>query len=291
MPAATTHQIALPVRAPSNARTQTPNIIIFGETGTGKSSLCNLIANEIVAKTSSGAAGCTLDAQDYVVRVGHQKFRLWDTVGLNEPSLGANGYLIAIEKAYKLICELERTGGITLLVFCMRGGRITAAAQNNYRLFFDILCNKQVPIALVITNLENEPSMEGWWEANGKQFDRFGMHSVGHACITSDPGLGDVHRDKYEESRRTIHSLLLAQCRIGSWKQEKTTWFTRLSGQLRNWIFNQSSASARPTLDNLAKRLKQCGFSKLEAQYVARKIVEVKDASGDSLESRFDEYY
>ncbi|KAH7913273.1 P-loop containing nucleoside triphosphate hydrolase protein [Hygrophoropsis aurantiaca] len=262
-----------------------PNIIIFGETGTGKSSLINLIANDKIAKTSSGAAGCTLDAQSYLVPIGTRKFRLWDTVGLNEPSLGVNGYLVAIEKAYKLICDLEREGGITLLMFCMRGGRITAAAQSNYRLFFDILCNKEVPIALVITNLENEPSMEGWWEANKKQFDRFGMHSVGHACITAHPGLGGVHSDKYLESRQRMHNLLLSQTGRQAWKPEKTDWFTRLSGQLRNWIFRRSPGSFRPGPEELARKLRNCGFSKYEAQYVARKIVEVKNCSDDSLDT------
>ncbi|KAH7913271.1 P-loop containing nucleoside triphosphate hydrolase protein [Hygrophoropsis aurantiaca] len=165
-----------------------PNIIIFGETGCGKSSLINLIAANTVAKTSSGAAGCTLDAKDYLVPINEQKFRLWDTVGLNEPHMSANDYLQAIGKAYDLIRRLQCTGGVALLMFCMRGGRITAAAESNFHLFYDILCKKEVPVALVLTHLENEDRMEDWWTNNNALFAKARMHSAGHACITATPG-------------------------------------------------------------------------------------------------------
>ncbi|KAH7923135.1 hypothetical protein BV22DRAFT_604542 [Leucogyrophana mollusca] len=276
------------MRAQNNApaRSLIPNIIIFGETGSGKSSLVNLIANCDIAKTSSGAAGCTLDARDYLVRIRDQEIRLWDTVGLNEPSLGSGGYLDAVEKAYKLISSLQRTGGITLLVFCMRGGRITAPAQNNYRLFFHILCDKKVPIALVLTNLENETPMEGWWEKNEGQFYQAGMRPIAHACITASPGLGDAYRKKYEESKEAVHRLLLAQVPALPMNEEVGAWFARLSRRLRNWIFRQPSAPSAPSFNDLTKRLKKkCGFSKMEAQYLARKIIETDDASDDGLDT------
>ncbi|KAH7906221.1 P-loop containing nucleoside triphosphate hydrolase protein [Hygrophoropsis aurantiaca] len=267
-----------------------PNIIIFGETGSGKSSLVNLIAGKRVAKTSSGASGCTLDAKSYLVPIGTGTSRLWDTVGLTEPSLSANGYIVAIEKAYKLICHLEHEGGITLLMFCMRGGRITAAAQNNYRLFFDIFCNKEVPIAFILTNLENEPSMEGWWEAKKKQFDRFGMHSDAHACVIANPGLDNFHMDRYLESRQRMHELLLSQMQTPARKREKTEWFTRLSGT-RNWVFRRSTGSSRPSDEELVKKLtRRCGFSEIESQYISRKMIVIKSNSLDLL-NQSDESY
>ncbi|KAH7903496.1 P-loop containing nucleoside triphosphate hydrolase protein [Hygrophoropsis aurantiaca] len=262
-----------------------PNIILFGKTGSGKSSLINLIAGDCVAKTSPGAAGSTFDGQSYLVPVSTRTFRLWDTVGLNEPSLDVNGYLVAIEKAIKLIRDLEHEG-ITLLMFCIRGGRITAAAQNNYRLFFDILCDKEVPIALVITNLENQPSMEGWWEANKKPFDRFGMHIVGHACIAAHPGPGDVHSDKHVETRQKMYELLLSQTCAQAWKPEKTEWLTRLLGQLLEWNFGRSGSSgSRLGHQDLANGLKRCGCTKYETICIASKIIHIGNGRYDGLVS------
>ncbi|KAH7928932.1 hypothetical protein BV22DRAFT_166530 [Leucogyrophana mollusca] len=260
-----------------------PNIVIFGETGVGKSSLVNLIAARKVARTSSSATGCTLDAKKHIVEINKHRFCLYDTVGLNEPSLGENGYLLAIEKAYRLITDLESTGGIRLLLFCMRGGRITAAAQHNYRLFFEILCDRKVPIALVITNLENEPSVEGWWEKNEKQFEKFGMQNVGHACVVADPGLDHVYQTKYDESRTRIHNLLLSQATGPSWKAERGTWLVRVAAMLRYWVF-QRSPDSMPGYEALSQKLvRRCGFAWDEADYIAQKIIGTKESSYTSL--------
>ncbi|KAH7916609.1 P-loop containing nucleoside triphosphate hydrolase protein [Hygrophoropsis aurantiaca] len=263
-----------------------PNVVIFGETGVGKSSLVNLIAGKKLTKTSSSATGCTLDAKQHIVEINQHKFRLYDTVGLNEPSLGENGYLIAVEKAFKLIKELESSGGIRLLLFCMRGGRITAAAQYNYRLFFEILCDKKVPIALVITNLENEISMDGWWHTNHKQFEKFGMKSVGHACVVADPGLDRIHQVKYDESRAKMHALILSQTDHSSWKAERGNWFVRVAGMLRNWVFESSPSTSIPDLTAISHKLvHRCGFGPDEAAFIANKIVSSRNDSYTSLVS------
>ncbi|KIJ67585.1 hypothetical protein HYDPIDRAFT_84019, partial [Hydnomerulius pinastri MD-312] len=150
------------------------NVVIFGETGAGKSSLVNLIVGNKVAATSYGTDGCTLESTLYETTVGGYHFRIHDTVGLNEPHLGAENYLAAIEKAHHLVTTLNSTGGVNLLLFCIRGGRITATTQHNYRLFYEFLCCRLVPVALVITNLESETPMDDWWERNSQEFTRYG---------------------------------------------------------------------------------------------------------------------
>ncbi|KAG0708029.1 hypothetical protein DFH29DRAFT_1066032 [Suillus ampliporus] len=113
--------------------------------------------------------------------------------------------------AYKLIQDLKRQGGIDLLLLCMRGGRITATLQSNYRLFYEFLCEKKVPIVVVITHLEQEASqdstMDDWWKRNEKVFHSHKIHVAGHACITAADRRGSYPR-LYEESRDTIHNVI-----------------------------------------------------------------------------------
>ena len=179
------------------------NVILFGQTGSGKSSLINLMAGQNVAKVSSGAAGCTLSFQRYPFLVNGRDVQIWDTVGLDEPDME----LESIEQAYRLIRDWETYGGVDLLLFCIRAPRITATSQANYRLFYEALCRSQVPIALAITHLEQEDNMEGWWTRNVERLEEYGLKFAAHVCVTGLP----TH-SKYLDSRRRIWDLLQAHC-------------------------------------------------------------------------------
>jgi hypothetical protein len=77
----------------------------------------------------------------------------------------------ADENLKSLLHELmsPRSDGIGLLVYCVRGMRARRALIRNYDLFNSAICRKKVSI-VVVTRLENEPDMESWWGANGKEF-------------------------------------------------------------------------------------------------------------------------
>lgn len=204
------------------------NIILFGETGVGKSSVINLIAGRQIAQTSPDVQGCTMSFKPYTFPVNGRTFHIWDTVGLEEPEMGVNGYLPAIEQACDLIQQLTNRGGVDLLLFCIRGNRVTATTQSNYRLFYEVLCRSQVPIALVITHLEREADMEKWWERNVDSLEKYGIKAAGHACVTGLP----TH-SKYPESRQNIARLLEGHNNDGRFNMPPEGWlieFLRMFG-------------------------------------------------------------
>ncbi|KAI9452390.1 hypothetical protein HD554DRAFT_2179930 [Boletus coccyginus] len=135
-------------RSPPPAYNSQPrNVITFGETEAGKSSAVNLIVGDKLAKTSPDAGACTFTSTPH--RVVFQ--------------------ITGHSQAYKLIKELERSGGVHLLLLSMRG-RIKKSAQQNCRLYVEVLCERKVPLCVVVTHLENEPRMEEWWAANEEAF-------------------------------------------------------------------------------------------------------------------------
>ncbi|KIK44218.1 hypothetical protein CY34DRAFT_32210, partial [Suillus luteus UH-Slu-Lm8-n1] len=182
------------------------NIVLFGQAGAGKSSLVNLMAGNNEAGTSNDMKSCTLQWKQYPIQFGGKSYNVFDTVGLEEPQLGLQQYLDAVENAYTLIQNLERQGGIDLLLFCMRAGRLTTTLQTNYRLFHEFLCDKKVPVVAVITYLETEVGdMDAWWTRNSDVFREREVHVAGHACITAIQG---NYPERYGQSRTTIRSVV-----------------------------------------------------------------------------------
>ncbi|KAF8547376.1 hypothetical protein OG21DRAFT_1517415 [Imleria badia] len=186
------------------------NVVLFGETGVGKSSVINLLAGHQVARVSSALCNCTLNYCSYNIDTGMQQFLIWDTMGVNGMDIGNSMGRRAIEDAFGLLREVSRLGGVDLLVFCKRGGRITMSDQNTCSLFKEFLCQGQVPVAVVVTGLEHCDPMEKWWEEQGEHVVQLiGGGVIGHACITSlpfDSLGGGVHR--VLESRLSLQAML-----------------------------------------------------------------------------------
>ncbi|KAH0827581.1 P-loop containing nucleoside triphosphate hydrolase protein [Lanmaoa asiatica] len=258
---------------------RTFNVVLFGETGVGKSSVINLIAQKEVAKVSSDVNGCTMQSTRYDIPFGDLNFAIFDTIGLEEPQMGVNGYLKAIEKAYELIVKLGAAGGIHLLLFCMRGGRITATTQSNYRLFYEGLCSTKVPIALVFTGLEREAQMEDWWTRNKTHIEHYGIKSDGHACITAVQDDIPGEDLKYTESQKRIRELLKS-CALKNeaFLLEPHSWFVKLGKGLRSFIEKHKNPKRRDVMKVLTNRCK------LDSE-TARKIVDMME-KGDNQDEQ-----
>ena len=246
------------LRIPRDAMTSRPlNVVLFGETGSGKSAVVNLLAGEPVAPTSSDIDGCTKVYQQYPLDLNGVSYTIWDTVGLDQPMMGDDatdaGYLYAIEQVCGLIKNLSKTGGVDLLLLCHRQGRITTTTQRNYTLVCEVVCRNAVPIGVVITHLEQEECMEDWWDQNADIFQQRRIEVFGHACVTTlsaDP--------KTQESREAIGRLLRRHDSNGRYRMPT----------------EKSAASKVPAWKELFKDLrKRCGLRSNHACRIARLIL------------------
>ncbi|KIK97854.1 hypothetical protein PAXRUDRAFT_753507 [Paxillus rubicundulus Ve08.2h10] len=156
---------------------QMRNVVLFGESGVGKSSIINMMMGEEVAKCNNGAQGCTLTATQYTIPLDSRVcVQLWDTVGLDEGSAGTTIAVEAKRHLEQLLKdELDAPGGIDLLIYCIRADRVKRAHQEKYRFVYEKVCKKAVPVALVVTGLEiyaPEGDMDSWWSDHEKEIQR-----------------------------------------------------------------------------------------------------------------------
>lgn len=248
------------------------NVIIFGESGVGKSSVVNLILGLDIAKIPSSVPAGTWHVKPYDVTIQERSFRLFDTVGLIEPqSPREPDFLInTINRAYRLVRYLSNAGGINLLMFCMRKDTVITNMQQNYRLFHDFLCHKNVPVALAITHLEHEENMEDWWTLNHSHLMECGVHVSGHACITAK----QEFTDKYQASRQLVHDLLVAHSREIGFTLEKVGRTTKILQKALDFMgFRPRSSSSKVR----AQKLREYGLEEDEISALLTRINAVDD--------------
>ena len=243
--------------------TKSLNVILFGETAVGKSSLVNLIAGHEVAETSRDANVGTLSYRPYSFQVYGVSYTIWDTRGFSEADtvMGAEEYLTAVKQAFTLIRELETSGGVDLLVLCHREGRITTTTRNNYRLFYEVFCETKVPIAIVVTFLERHTRMEDWWDQNAEIFEKHEMPAATHACVTALS-----RHSKSQESKQAIEHMLGRHDDNGKYNMPSVEWFRRFS---QRWAkcHNRPKGLKKRNLEEFLR--KRCGLGIRDAHEIA----------------------
>ncbi|KAG1848073.1 hypothetical protein DFJ58DRAFT_796765 [Suillus subalutaceus] len=197
------------------------NVVIFGETGVGKSSIINTLAQQGLAETSNDASGCTSSSDRYPVEISGQRFVMFDTAGLNEGTEGTVPAAMAEKQLKKLLLELmsPESDGIGLLVYCVRSTSAPRALARAYNMFYAGICQKRVPIVVIITALEKETRIENWWDTNREKFESHGMQFAGHAYVTAlqeYPGIPDISTRRIEESSEILRNLVVNNCLDGA---------------------------------------------------------------------------
>ncbi|KAG2337553.1 kinase-like protein [Suillus weaverae] len=199
------------------------NVLLFGETGVGKSAIINLIMGRDVAQTSPDGATCTLQHTFHEVILGDRRFKLWEVSSLD--SMGFFRTLFAKWRLKKSFKKLYKDDGVYLLLYCMRGSRAQRALISDYKFFTDIVGSTTtvaggVPVAAVVTSLEDYPKdMDKWWTNNKDNLERLGMRFSSHACITSlpdDPTSSPAMRARRQRSEQTIRCLIYEAYRAGT---------------------------------------------------------------------------
>jgi hypothetical protein len=179
-------------------------ILIFGSTGTGKTSLCNALTGQ-ARKADSSARGNTFETHTYpsFVHQGHT-IHVTDTVGLDESEHGTVPAADAIVQLIELLKSAE--AGFNLLVHVFRAPRKSKTHDENYHFFVENLAQGTIPAILVATGCENEDPMSAWADANASAFAADGCkyEEVLATCFASGGRLEEIYAPLRTESRDLV---------------------------------------------------------------------------------------
>lgn len=140
------------------------NVLVFGATGVGKTSICNELTG-LDKPVSNSAKGVTFECFNFpTFEYRGKKINITDTVGLNESEQGTVSPQNAIEKLIHLMCQ--SSNGYNLLIHVMKAPRITKDVQDNYEFFVNTLTDNKIPCILVATGCENDENIESWGQKN-----------------------------------------------------------------------------------------------------------------------------
>jgi predicted GTPase len=193
--------------------TEILNVVVFGESGGGKSSVINMLDGDPSLTTHDGAESIVFTHAARMKIISGRTYRVIDTVGLNHTA-GKQRRNMAKDVRQQLTQIIKSLDtGLNLLVYVMRAPEILSTAQKNYCIFFEDVCRKQVPIVIIVTCLENrDRDMDEWWPENESAFGEKKMVFQDHACITATKGKRDCRQDLYEISKRKVEQLLSSSC-------------------------------------------------------------------------------
>lgn len=180
-------------------------VLVFGTTGTGKTSLCNELTGGS-EKVSDAAQGVTFKSHTYKpIEFSDQKLLvITDTVGLNESTRGNVPSKDAVKALIKLLKDSKE--GYNLLIHVFRQPRITQAEESNYEFFVKMITGSKIPVILAVTGCENIDPMSKWGEENADTFARMGLEyeDVVGTCFAKDGRLATLFDDLRDESRQAV---------------------------------------------------------------------------------------
>ncbi|EAU80922.1 hypothetical protein CC1G_03098 [Coprinopsis cinerea okayama7 len=212
-----------------------PNIVVFGETGAGKSSLINMLAGREVTEASNSATGVTPSNLEFSLTIGNQEYRIWDTAGLNEADTGTVPAQKALDNLQVLLKTLaESSSGVSLLIYCIGGMGYGEILRINFDLVWGIMCQARVPILILITNQEySKPEGDSligdtWWKAHSSRLLPDGTtiapKHLQHVPVVTIRGGDNKWDSKYEHSCIEVKKRIQQMVNNSKWNPPKSTW-------------------------------------------------------------------
>ena len=184
-------------------------VLVFGSTGSGKTSLCNAISGREYP-AESNARGVTFESNTYPYFSHENKtIIITDTIGLDESNSGTVLPHEAIQQIVKLLNASKH--GYNLLIHVMKAPRITQSHVKNYNFFADRLTGNNIPVILVVTGCENEEPMNSWVDRNGHEFikDNMKYAQIHATCFAKGGRLENAYKELRNESKDIILKSIL----------------------------------------------------------------------------------
>jgi len=201
------------------------NIIVFGEKGSGKSSLVKMIVEEDAITMSACAhlQGCASRNEPYEATIDNNTFVFYDTAGLSK---GRVLHWKAIEELYSLIRRLD---GISLFIYCIKGAT-GANAMASCTLFSKVVCGEKVPSVLVVTGLEAFRDPDDWRmdASNREVLENSGIKATNIGCVVSFRGKRHRYAEIYTASQAKLRRLITTNFIPRPWSAEKEVWFSSI---------------------------------------------------------------
>ncbi|CAF1608971.1 unnamed protein product [Rotaria magnacalcarata] len=256
------------------------NMIIFGESGVGKSALINQIFDKNVVEASNRAVGCTIisaKVSGTLKEHPHLKFNVYDTAGLSESDDGSVPTAHAFVQLVKLAYSIPN--GINLLICCAEKGRLAGERfKANYRIFIEELCEKRMPCLLVVTKCDNDHPLNTWWNDNEdivrKQLKFEFIDCVCVSTLKTNRRRPDKILEDYTESRGNLIEAI-SKCSLSepmpmdSWKRIALSYARSLYNRIRR-LLGLEENSLRPELERMFIEL---GYSPESARNEANKLL------------------
>ncbi|MEK8053155.1 GTPase [Ideonella sp. DXS22W] len=183
--------------------------LVFGTTGTGKTSLCNVLTGSNARPADNGPLGVTSKAHLYrPFQHGSHSIELIDTVGLHESVHGTIPPEQAMQQLLDLLCKSK--DGYNVLIHVTKAGRITEHHDQDHTFFVEKLTQRQVPVILAITGCENDDPMSSWLDRHGSAFARFGYQAKVPTCFASGGALESHYAALRSASRSDLLGAIAA---------------------------------------------------------------------------------
>lgn len=272
------------MNTPAQSSQGTIRILVFGATGTGKTSLCNALTGKS-RPTDSGALGITSKSHLYAPFT-HEglKVHVVDTVGLHE---SVHGTVPADQAVIDLVELLDKSrDGFSLLVHVARASRITKEHDDDYKFFVEGMTQGSIPVILAVTGCENEDPMTSWVERNAAAYDRFKYSGIVATCFATGGPLESV----YEPLRSQSKTALLAAVQAHALPAPALIYgpgTTRTFGDLLTKMWNEfvslaglSKEYRRKTNESVYQLLKRLGVPETIADKARKHIPDLMEEVG-----------